>query len=254
MPNAVRFYVGLHQPSDAQHVGRCMVSYARLRNRRGDFAVGEWLLDSGAFSEVARHGGYRDAPEVYAAAVVRWSRCGQLAAAVAQDYMCEPFVLARTGLSLAEHQRLTIARYDALRALVPAHIHLMPVLQGYLPEHYAAHVAAYGARLRPGMWAGVGSVCKRNARPGDAAAVLRAVRAARPDLRLHAFGLKLTALESPEVRGLLWSADSLAWSYAARREGRDANDWREAAAYAARVAAWQPPPPLPLFAGLDEAA
>jgi hypothetical protein len=231
-----------------------MVSYARLRRRRSDFAVGEWMLDSGAFSEVARHGGYRDAPEVYAAAVARWSACGQLVAAVSQDWMCEPFVLTTTGLSLAEHQRLTIERYDALRALVPARIHLMPVIQGYLPEHYAAHVAAYGARLTPGMWAGVGSVCKRNGSPRDAAAVLRAIRAARPDLRLHGFGLKLTALESAEVRGLLHSADSMAWSYAARREGRDANDWREAEAYAARVCDWRPPPPLPLFAGLDEAA
>jgi hypothetical protein len=27
----------------------------------------------------------------------------------------------------------------------------------------------------------------------------------------------------------------MAWSYAARREGRDANDWREGAAFADRI-------------------
>lgn len=244
----MQFFVGIHHPHAARHLPRCMVSYQRLRGRVSDIHPQRWMLDSGAFTEVTAHGGYRDAPEVYAAAVARWARCGQLVAAVAQDYMCEPFVLARTGLSVAEHQRLTIERYDALRALVPAHIHLMPVIQGYLPEQYAAHVAAYGERLRPGMWAGVGSVCKRNASARDILAVLLAVRRARPDLRLHGFGVKTTALQSAEVRGLLHSADSMAWSFAARKEGRgrDANDWREAARFAARIDAGPPCAALPM--------
>ena len=37
------------------------------------------------------------------------------------------------------------------------------------------------------------------------------------------------------VRGLLWSADSMAWSYSARKQGRDPNDWREAKAFEAKV-------------------
>lgn len=236
----MEFYVGLHQPSDARHFARCMVSVNRLRGRRSDFAAGDWMLDSGAFTEVTAHGGYRDAPEVYAAQVARWAGVGRLRCAVSQDWMCEPFVLRITGLSVADHQRLTIARYDALRALVPGHVHVLPVVQGYLPEHYAAHVAAYGERLRPGMWVGVGSVCKRNGRASEMAAVLRAVKSGRPDLRLHGFGAKTTALESAEVRGLLHSADSMAWSFQARKQGRDANDWREAAAFVARIEGWAP--------------
>ena len=39
----------------------------------------------------------------------------------------------------------------------------------------------------------------------------------------------------PGVRGLLWSADSMAWSYSARKQGRDPNDWREAKAFEAKV-------------------
>lgn len=236
----MEFYVGLHHPPAAQHFARCMVSVARLRGRRSGFPAQDWMMDSGAFSEVTAHGGYRDAPEVYAAQVARWATNGRMRCAVSQDYMCEPFVLAITGLSVADHQRLTIERYDALRALVPGHIHILPVVQGYLPDQYAAHVAAYGERLRPGMWVGVGSVCKRNGRAGEMAAVLRAVRGVRPDLRLHGFGAKTTALQSAEVRGLLHSADSMAWSFQARKQGRDANDWREAAAFVARIEAWAP--------------
>lgn len=234
------FYVGLHQPSDAARVGRCMISINRLRDRRSDFAVGPWMLDSGAFTEITRYGGYRTSVADYAAQITRWARCGTLMAATAQDYMCEPFVLRITGLSIADHQRLTITRYDELRALVPPRIHVLPVLQGYLPEQYAAHIAQYGDRLTPGMWVGVGSVCKRNASVREIAAVLRAIRAVRPDLRLHGFGVKLTALQSAEVRGLLHSADSMAWSYHARRNGRSANDWREAQRFVEQITAWEP--------------
>ena len=226
----MRFYVGLHHPSDARHFSRCMVSVNVLRDRRSDFPVGEWILDSGAFTSVARDGGYREGPDAYAAQIARWSRCGSLVAAVAQDWMCEPFVLARTGKTTAEHQALTIDRYDALLPLV-AGTYVMPVLQGHRPAEYAAHVRAYGDRLAPGAWVGVGSVCKRNGDPGAIVAVLDAIAAERPDLRLHGFGLKLTAVGDQRVRDLLWSADSMAWSFQARKQGRNANDWREAAAY-----------------------
>lgn len=149
--------------------------------------------------------------------------------------MCEPFVLARTGLTLADHQRLTIERYDAIRDALGEDIYLMPVLQGYRPQEYVDHIQQYGARLGLGAWCGVGSVCKRNSDPSAIRAVLLAIKEARPDLRLHGFGVKITALASPTVRQLLYSADSMAWSYNARRNGRNANNWREALRFAGRV-------------------
>lgn len=231
----MQFYVGLHQPSDAHHFERCMVSVNRLRDRVSDFRVGEWMLDSAAFTELRDYGHYRHAPAVYAAQIRRWAGCGKLVAASSQDYMCEPFILARTGLSVPAHQRLTIERYDAIRALVPA-TYILPVLQGFAPAEYVAHIAQYGERLRYGQWVGVGSVCKRNANVDAIAEIFLAIKGERPDLRLHAFGLKKTALESSLVRSLVYSADSMAWSYAARREGRDANSWQEAAAFATAIA------------------
>lgn len=223
------FFPGLHQPSDAQHFERCMVSVKRLHSRVSDFTVRDWILDSGAFTELHDHGHYRQPVEAYARAVRRWAGCGRLLAAVSQDYMTEPFILARTGLTVTEHQRLTIERYDALYGLVPATT-IMPVLQGYQPHEYVDHIRQYGERLRPGMWVGVGSVCKRNSDVGAIERVLHAIVTERPDLRLHGFGIKETALESSYVRSCLYSADSMAWSFAARRNGGNANDWREAAA------------------------
>ncbi|MGF1987890.1 MAG: DUF7221 family queuine tRNA-ribosyltransferase-like protein [Nostoc sp. ZfuVER08] len=192
-----------------------MVSVNSLRDRVSDFICGDWILDSGAFTEVARHGGYRHGVEQYYWQIKRWSTCGNLLIAVAQDWMCESFALERTGLTVEEHQRLTVERYDQLMKLKPS-VEIMPVLQGYRISDYIKHLSDYGTRLAPGAWVGVGSVCRRNGNPGEVADILRTVKLIRPDLRLHGFGLKILALENAEVRLLLFSTDSMAWSYPRR--------------------------------------
>lgn len=241
----VKFYPGLHQPADAQHFQSACISIKRLWKRRKPIPCGDVLVDSGAFTELFLHGKYRQGVEEYAAELYRLYTAGvvQLAAAVSQDYMCEPFILAKTGLTVAEHQRLTIERYDALVTELerlfggPIPFHVMPVLQGFTPQEYVDHIRQYGNRLKPGMWVGVGSVCKRQGDPRAIMAVLSAIHAERPDLLIHGFGVKTTALLHAGVRMLLATADSMAWSFAARKQGRNANDWREAKRFEERIAA-----------------
>ena len=233
------FYLGIHQPSDAKHLDRVFVSVTRLsgpKGRKRKFTDKPWIMDSGAFTTIAQHGGYPEPPAAYAKHIRRWA-APNLVAAVAQDFMCEEFMLAKTGLTLADHQRLTIERYDELRREDTTGVLIMPVLQGYDPDDYARHALAYGDRLVLGAYVGVGSVCKRNSHPQAIVAVLKAIHHARPDLRLHGFGLKTTSLAVKEIRDHLESADSLAWSFAARRQGRNQNDWREAATFADRITA-----------------
>lgn len=230
----MRFFVGLHQPADAQHFSAAFISVHRLRERQSPVPAADWIMDSGAFSTINMHGGYPHPVEEYAEHIKRFAFDGRLLAAVAQDYMCEPSMLAKTGLTIADHQRLTIERYDALLTCNTG-VYIMPVLQGYAPEDYVSHIRQYGPRLRYGAWVGVGSVCKRNATPHAIEAVLVAIKRVRPDLRLHGFGVKLTALASGLVRELLYSADSMAWSFAARRNGRDGNSWKEARSFVHRV-------------------
>jgi hypothetical protein len=224
----VRFFCGLHQPSDAKHFAASFVSVNRLRDRKGPFVVGDWIMDSGAFTEISTHGCYRHSVAEYAAQIRRWASNGNLLAAVAQDWMCEPWIIEKTGLSVAEHQRLTVDRYDALLAEDTSGVYVLPVLQGYAPADYVEHIRLYGERLLRGAWVGVGSICKRNGNPRAIEAVLLAIHGARPDLKLHGFGLKASALGSALVFDLLHTADSMAWSYNARMQGRNGNDWREA--------------------------
>lgn len=224
----MRFFVGLHHPYEAYRFPAAFISVNALGTRKRPFEANDWILDSGAFSTIFRHGRYLEPVQEYASKIRRWSRNGQLLAAVSQDYMCEASVLERTGLSVAEHQHLTIERYDRLLACDLAGVYLMPVLQGFAPSEYVDHLEQYGDRLARGAWVGVGSVCKRNATPVEVENVLRIIRSSRNDLRLHGFGLKITSLASELIRDALYSADSMAWSYAARKQGRDANSWLEA--------------------------
>lgn len=230
------FLTGMHHPHQAWRVPAAFISAHALRRRKSGFPVRRWVLDSGAFRTIELHGGYPEPVTEYAALIRRYAGNGRLLAAVSQDYMCEAFMLAKTGLTVEDHQRLTIERYDALLACDVGGVRIMPVLQGYAPADYARHVLAYGRRLAHRAWVGVGSVCKRNGRPGAIEAVLLAIKAVRPDLRLHGFGVKLTALSSQLVRHLLFSADSMAWSFAARMEGRGGNDPADAVRYGRRIA------------------
>ena len=230
------FFTGMHHPHNAAKVPAAFISVHALEKRKSNFPVRRWVLDSGAFTTIMKHAGYPQPVEDYARHIKRFAGNGRLLAAVSQDYMCEPFMLAKTGLTVADHQRLTIERYDALMACDVGGVRIMPVLQGYQPAEYVAHIRAYGARLTHRMWVGVGSVCKRNSNPDSVVAVLLAIKRERPDLRLHGFGVKISSLALQLVRDLLFSADSMAWSFAARMEGRDGNDPREAQRYQKRVA------------------
>jgi hypothetical protein len=229
------FYVGLDDVHFAEHFEHSFISVNRLRRRKkaGRFTPKKWILDSGAFTEISNHGDYRAGPLEYVAEIERWRHVGDMELAVTQDWMCEPFIVAKTGLSVLTHQKLTVTRYKIIAGATDAPI--MPVLQGFRRAEYLEHLDQYGALLQPGARVGVGSVCKRNTNIAEIEDILGAIHAARPDLRLHGFGVKRTALRSAFVCDCLFSADSMAWSFAARWEGRDAHDWQEAARFAAQI-------------------
>ena len=72
--------------------------------------------------------------------------------------MCEPPMLARTGLSVREHQRRTVTNFMPLRQLAPD-LPFIPVIQGWRLNDYLRCLAIYEAagldlRTEPlGDWA-----------------------------------------------------------------------------------------------------
>ena len=214
----MRFLLGAHQPHWLGLVDvPLMVSHRTLARRRwSPQARGPWALDSGAFSEIAAHGRFTTSPRDYVAAVRRYhDEIGHLVWAAPQDWMCEPFMVRRTGLDVATHQQRTIASVLDLRSIAPE-LPWIPVLQGRSIDDYRRHVEAYlaaGVDLAAEPLVGLGSVCRRQA----TSEIDRIVTTlAGQSLRLHGFGVKIAGLG--RYGWALASADSLAWSYAARRE------------------------------------
>ncbi len=215
--NGSGFYLGAHQPAWLAWVDvPLMVSHRTLRGRRRlPRAQRRWALDSGGFTELSLFGRWQTSPAAYAVAVARYTdQIGNLAWASPQDWMCEPAMLARTGGSVADHQAATVDNYATLRQLAP-HLPFLPVVQGWRIGDYLACVdryAAAGIDLAAVPLVGLGSVCRRQA-TGELGAIAAELAAA--GLRLHGFGVKQHGLA--RYADHLESADSLAWSYAARR-------------------------------------
>ena len=233
------FYCGMHHCCDADRVPRSCISVRTLKNRKSAFSPSRngWIMDSGAFTEISTHGFYVTSHDEYAGDINRWyAKVRGLQAAVSQDWMCEDFILQKTGKSIPEHQRLTIESYDEVFMRVEK-AYLMPVLQGYDPREYLHHLFMYGSRLRKGSWVGVGSLCKRNRRPSAISDILILLKRHRPDLKLHGFGIKTTSLQDELVSDSLWSCDSMAWSFAARMSGRDQNSPLEAIKFVEKISA-----------------
>ena len=209
------FYLGTHETAWLGRVDYPLfVSHMRLMKRRSlPRATCRWALDSGGFTQLSQHGTWTFTARQYVPAVRRYSdEIGNLDFAAPMDWMCEPFMTASTGLSVHGHQKLTVANYLELRTIADD-LPWIPVLQGWEPADYLRHVdmyAAAGINLATMDRVGIGSVCRRQ----DTAQGDWIIRSLAP-IRLHGFGIKTGGLLRSGHR--LTSADSMAWSYNARR-------------------------------------
>ncbi|MEV7011743.1 hypothetical protein [Streptosporangium sp. NPDC051022] len=226
----LHFYLGTHRPGwihTAPAGVSLFISHRVLRTYK-TLPTLEWpvhrhvAIDSGAFTELSLHGEFVTTPEEYVRALARYDdEITDLDWAAPQDWMCEPFMLAKTGLTVAEHQRRTVTNFVRLVELWPQYSDatecpVMPVIQGWTVDDYLACVDLYeqhGVRLAQDYpVVGVGSVCRRQATReiGD---IFRTL--AQLDLPLHGFGVKLAGIR--QYGRYLTTADSMAWSYAGRR-------------------------------------
>ena len=138
-PAPFAFYLGTHQPHWLWRADfPLFVSHRQLARRPRALrpASCRWALDSGGFTELSLHGRWVTPAEDYAAAVATYAeRIGGLDFAAPQDWMCEPFMTARTGLPVAEHLHRTVQNYLTLRRLAPD-LPVIPVVQGWRLADY----------------------------------------------------------------------------------------------------------------------
>ena len=214
----MKFYLGTHRPTWLWRLDDVplFVSHRILGERKSTFprATTDWALDSGGFTELSMFGEWRTTPQTYIAAVRRYvEEIGRLDWASPQDWMCEPWITAKTGLTVTEHQQRTVDNYLQLRDMAPD-LPFVPVLQGWELDDYHRCADLYeqaGVDLTTAHTVGVGSVCRRQGET-SIAVILESLH--DRGLALHGFGVKTEGLQlaAPFLR----SADSLAWSYGAR--------------------------------------
>ena len=211
------FYLGSHMPHWLRIAEiSLMVSHVRLRRRKSlPRAIMPWVLDSGGFSELSLHGEWTIPTDEYVQSVRRYrDEIGNMVWAAPQDWMCEPWMVEKTTLSIEEHQRRTIDNYLDLVERAPD-IPWIPVLQGWTVDDYHRHAEDYcdaGIDLTTQPTVGIGSVCRRQATT-EAATIIRSLWATGIH-NLHGFGFKTLGLR--EVGGMMASADSMAWTIRAR--------------------------------------
>ncbi len=229
----MKFFLGTHEVNWLEKTDTALFISRRRFERRKKFPTARygqgWALDSGGFTELSKYGEWRMSALDYAELVFKLSEhVGGLLWATIQDWMCEPEILADTGLTVAEHQARTLRSYIELCDISNRYpgfgVRWVPVLQGWSMGDYFRHLEAYdkaGVDLRaPGRIVGVGSICRRQ-NTTSASNVLAVLHS--EGLSLHAFGLKKQGLV--HCAPYVFSADSMAWSFRARRdEFAESND------------------------------
>lgn len=217
----MRFYLGTHKPNwleDKRFKDVPLFVSRRTLARMQEMprAVMPWALDSGGFTELSMHGRWKTSPEQYVSEVRRiQGEVGKLQWAAPQDWMCEPVMLKKTKLTVVEHQKRTVENFLKLKSMAPE-LPFIPVVQGWTLGDYLTCVERYeraGIDLTKYKTVGVGTVCRRQG-TDEAAEIMTTLH--RGGLKLHGFGFKTRGLLKVEHEMI--SADSLAWSFAARMQ------------------------------------
>lgn len=209
----MKFYLGTHRPNwlEFDIDIPLFISYRTLRDRRKlKEAKMHWALDSGGFSELSLYGEWTIHPKDYARDIRIYEReIGNLDFCAIQDYMCEPHVLKKTGLSVLQHQYLTCTSYLVLKNYNPD-TKFLPVLQGWTLDDYLRHIDLYhkfNIDLTKEKLVGLGSVCRRQS-TNEIYNIVKTLKG--NGIRMHGFGIKVRGLK--KYRKFLKSADSLSWT------------------------------------------
>ncbi len=193
-----------------KRVPKPLVSVNSAMGRRLDLrSKSQSWVDSGAFQIIKARGYFPFGDGLYAS----WVGAMGPKFFTQLDWPCEPAVLAKTGLSVEEHQRRSLQSANTLASSEVGDAVLVPTIQGWTVEQY---LAAAENLEKIGLWRSymaIGSVCRRN-QAAAVVAVITALREFSPNTRYHGFGVK----SSPKILKLIWSCDSFAWRFAAWRE------------------------------------
>lgn len=165
-----------------------------------------WMLDSGGYTMFTQFSDYQFKPDEY----LRLVKERKPSYAASMDYPCEPQLTSEISGAMTVEERIR-AGADMAFYLCRRSDRIFPVLQGWTRDDYELSWRLTEP-LRPRM-VGVGSLCVRQGTKAIKQLVFELRHMLPIEVWKHGFGVKITALRDPVVRGFFTSVDTNAWEY-----------------------------------------
>ena len=220
------FYYGASWHWPLPYLPRVMLSYNMLRKLKAAWSIDiPFMMDSGAFSVILTHGKYPFTPEEYTSGIEKWHPD----ITWTMDYPCEPSVQKRGDYNPKKAQEMTI---DNQIKLLDLNVNTQMVVQGWTINDYLENLDRIKDQGLLTEHLGIGSVCRRGQNK-EIARIVRAIHNSVPSwVKLHGFGIKVSALKETDARFLLHSADSESWDYERRYDdwlkgGNNGKTWKD---------------------------
>ena len=200
------FYYGSAWHWPLPYLPKVMLSWNRCRALKKAWKIDvPFMMDSGAFSVILKHGKYPYSPEEYAAGIEKW----QPDIAWTMDYPCEPTVREKGQYNPITAQEMTINNQIRLLDL---NVNTQMVIQGWKISDYLENLDKIKEQGLLTERLGIGSVCRRG-QSGQIARIIRTVKQNVPSwVKLHGFGVKVLILKETDAKFHLFSADSMSWA------------------------------------------
>ena len=204
------FYYGSSWHWPLSYLPRVMLSYNYVRKLKMPWRMQiPFMMDSGAFAVILKYGKYPFTPEEYALGIEKWHPD----VAWTMDYPCEPSVQKKGQYGPVSAQEMTITNQLKLLDL---NTDTQMVVQGWTVQDYLENIDRIKDQGLLTERLGIGSICRRG-QNREIARIIRAIHNNVPSwVKLHGFGIKVSALKYTDAKFNLHSVDSQSWGYEMR--------------------------------------
>jgi len=217
------FYIGVETITNIPYAKEYfMFSITQLMKRKTNFdSMGKtWMLDSGGFTMLHKYGKYLMTVEEYLKKVDFLKPTYF----IIMDWMCEPTCICKTGKTVKKHIELTVQNHINIKDKNYTSSQLVGSIQGWNIEDYLYCIdllKKYGL-IEERM--ALGTMCKRQ-KSSEMIKYITIIRENLPSwVKLHGLGIKIGFFKYFTATKMLYSADSMAWSYEARFLGKCLKD------------------------------
>ena len=193
----------------------CLINFMSQTNNPPKHDLKSVWVDCGGFHSSLKEGHYTKTDQEY----LEYIEKHQPEFFALRDYPCEPELMKKHNVNPRIQIQRTLENHLKLLDLLENYnikSTPVPVLQGWILEDYLYSIDLYNEHNLIMPYMAIGSVCRRNKTKQIIKIITKVKEKLGDDIRLHGFGVKISALKNKACFDALWSVDSGAWDYEAR--------------------------------------